>query len=284
MTEYIRRFAAPLALSLALVAGVGACKTGDDDLASDTAALNRDLELANRDTSARPGLTDVPAGTATTPRPATPHPSTSGSSGSSARTSSGNTVTRNPSTGTSSGTSGGGTVGSIASGTTMNLRSGSEVCTNNKRVGDKFTATVEETVTGSNGATIPAGATALVTITELRKSENTNDPVTMGFSVSSVSFGGKTYPIQTEIVSAEVNKVRSTKRSSDAKKVAIGAAVGAIAGQVIGKDTKGTVIGAATGAAAGTAVAVATGDYEGCVRSGGMIRVRLTQAAQVRAE
>ncbi len=280
MTEYIRRFAAPLALSLALVAGAGACKTGDDDLASDTAALNRDLELANRDTSARPGLTDVPAGTSTT-RPATSRPSGSGSSTRTpARTSSGNTVTRNP----SSGSTGGGSVGSIASGTTMTLRSGSEVCTNNRRVGDKFTATVTETVTGSNGATIPAGATALVTITELKKSENANDPVNMGFSVSSVTFGGKTYPIQAEIVSADVNKVRSTKKSSDAKKIAIGAAVGAIAGQVIRKDTKGTVIGAATGAAAGTAVAVATGDYEGCVHNGGMIRIRLTQSADVRAE
>ena len=60
--------------------------------------------------------------------------------------------------------------------------------------------------------------------------------------------------------------------------------IGAIAGQVLGKDTKGTVIGAATGAAAGTAVAMATGNYEGCINEGGVIAIRLTESARVAAE
>ena len=58
MSKYIRWAVTPLALVTLL--SVGACRASDDDLAGDTAALNRDLELANRDTS-QPQLSDVPA-------------------------------------------------------------------------------------------------------------------------------------------------------------------------------------------------------------------------------
>src|ERR1700716_1236166 len=68
MAQYIPRFSASLALSLALFAG--ACAKKDDTAAADS-ALNKDIQLANRDTSARPALTDVPAGTAANPAPST---------------------------------------------------------------------------------------------------------------------------------------------------------------------------------------------------------------------
>jgi hypothetical protein len=68
MVQYIPRFSASLALSLALFAG--ACSKKDDTAAADS-ALNKDIQLANRDTSAQPALTDVPAGTAANPAPST---------------------------------------------------------------------------------------------------------------------------------------------------------------------------------------------------------------------
>src|ERR1700719_482239 len=68
MAQYIPRFSASLALSLALFAG--ACSKKDDTAAADS-ALNKDIQLANRDTSAQPALTDVPAGTAANPAPST---------------------------------------------------------------------------------------------------------------------------------------------------------------------------------------------------------------------
>jgi hypothetical protein len=42
------------------------------------------------------------------------------------------------------------------------------------------------------------------------------------------------------------------------------------------------VIGAATGAAAGAGVAAATANFEGCLNDGASMRVRLTDAVQVR--
>ena len=282
MSKYIRRFAAPLALTAALV--MGACAGDGDDqdsLAADSALAN-DLALAGADSTAQPGLTDVPAGgstpAATTPRTTTPRTTTPRTPAATTprATPSGNTVT--PGTSTR-----GETMGTLPSGTTMRLASNEKVCTNTKKVGDSFTARLTESVT-AGGVTVPAGATAVIRITALQRSDNAQDPVVMKFAVSSIRYNDVSYPITAEVTSAKVDQVRSTTRKDDATKVIGGAVIGAIAGQVLGKDTKGTVIGAATGAAAGTAVAMATGNYEGCINEGGVIAIRLTESARVAAE
>jgi hypothetical protein len=190
-------------------------------------------------------------------------------------------VTTNPAG--SANTSGGGAVGTIAAGSTLNTHANSRICTNTNAVGDHVTATVDNAVTGSNGATIPAGATVNLTVTQLKRSENSNDPIVMEFAVNSVTFGGHTYPIEATVASAAVDRIKDQPQSKDVQKVAIGAVAGAIAGKIIGKSTKGAVIGGAAGAAAGAATAAATANYQGCVSSGGSIVVKLTSAATVRA-
>ena len=299
MSKYISRCSALLALSLAVLASACVDDKKTDSLAQDT-SLNRDLQMANQDTTVQPALQDVPtaaepslsasadrapvvrtpsrsSGTVVrtpprtpsrmTPRPATPTPTT---------TASGNTVTRGPSGSERA-------VGSIPAGSEINLSSNTRICTNTNRVGQRFSATVSNSVQGSNGAVIPTGATATVEITELNRSENANDQIRMGFRVVSVTFGGRTYPIVATTTYANVDRVRNQPKSKDVQKVVGGAAVGAIIGQIIGKDTKGTVIGAAAGAAAGTAAAAATSNYEGCVPSGGRITITLDNEATVQA-
>jgi outer membrane lipoprotein SlyB len=106
----------------------------------------------------------------------------------------------------------------------------------------------------------------------------------MTFAVQSISWNGKSYPVDASIDHVDVQKVRNSSTGNDAKKVIGGAVAGAIIGQIIGHNTKGTVIGAATGAAAGTAVAMGTADYEGCVPAGGNIRIKLNSPATIQAE
>ena len=280
MRNYFWRMSSPLALTMILVAG--ACSDKKDDTLAADSLLNRDLQMANSDTAARPQLTDVPAAS-TAPSKAAPVKSGSGSSTKSnapTKTSSGNTVTKN--TG-STGSAGGGAVGSIAAGTTLSLASGSKVCTNTNKVGDTFTARVNEAVMGSNGAMIPSGSIVTLRVTELKRSENANDNVVVGLSVLSVVVNGKTYALNADVTSAQVEKVRNQPKSKDIQKVIGGAVLGGIIGQAVGKDTKGTVIGAAAGAAAGTAAAAATANYEGCINTGDTIRIKLNQAAEVRA-
>jgi hypothetical protein len=303
MQTRISRIAAPVLLTVTLA--LGACKQGDkpeDALAQDT-SLAHDLQLANADSVSQPELKDVPATVepaqspvttapktaqkrtpseiltpsrnprrvATTPRSApqpvetTPAPVT---------TSNGNTVTEGT-TGSERG------VGTIASGSEIALYSGQRVCTNTYNVGDRFTANVAESVQGSNGVAIPAGATAVIELTSLKRSENANDNIEMEFVVRSIAFNGKSYPLNSTVTSAQVEKVRNGDASNDGKKVATGAIIGAIAGQIFGHKTKSTVIGAATGAAAGAVVAGATGKYDGCVPNGGRISLKLNQAMVV---
>lgn len=275
MTKYTGRFTLVVGAAVLLAACGGDKSKSDSALAADT-SLNRDLALAGKDTALQPSLTDVPAGTKA---PATKTATKTGTKTAprTTKTASGNTVTKG--TGTKTGSA----VGMISAGTSLNLRSNSEVCTNTNKVGDKFTATLNEAVVGSNGASIPAGATVTLTVTALKRSENVNDRIVMEFAVNNVEFRGKTYALDANVSSAAVDRVRNQPKSADAKKVIGGAAIGAIAGQVLGKNTKSTVIGAAAGAAAGAGAAAATANYEGCVRAGGNIVVTLKSPVQVTA-
>jgi hypothetical protein len=245
-----------------------------DTLAQDS-LLNQDMQLANGDTAISPALNDVPSqSNAPAPAKSTPSRSSSSSSSRSNTTASGNKVTSNTAKETS--------VGTIPAGTTLNLSSASRICTNTNKVGQTVTATTRESVTGSNGAVIPAGATVSLEITELKRSENVKDKISMGFAVRSISFGGHTYPVSATVADAQVDRVRNESKGKDAQKVATGTAVGAAIGQILGHNTKSTVIGGAIGAAAGAGAAATTANYEGCVPEGGKITISLSSPVQVR--
>jgi hypothetical protein len=314
------RLQRPVVCAAALLA-LAACnkdnKNQPDVLAQDS-SLARDLQLANRDTTAQPKLEDVPTTQppavaapaakqeAPTPKPApkpraprpvhrevastpvqhtppspppqptpvTKHPTVT-------ITPSGNTVTKAaPSTAGNEE----GQVGVVAAGTGLSLLAGQRVCTNTNTVGDRITATLANAVTGSNGVVIPAGATAVLEITSLSRSEKAGEGMNIGVVVRTIAYGGKSYPVDGEITYAETEKVRAAG-NHDATKVIGGAAVGAILGRILGgkSKTKGTVIGAAGGAAAGAVLANQTADYDACIPNGGRITVKLDSPMHVQA-
>lgn len=272
MTKFTGRIIVPILAASLLAACGGDKRNADSALAADT-TLNRDLALAGQDSAAQPALTDVPATPASKTAP-TKSTKTATKSKTPTKTASGNTKTA---------PSGAARTGMIAAGSALNVRANSELCTNTHKVGDKMSATVNEALAGSNGVSIPAGATVVLTVTKLNRSENANDPIEMEFSVDAVEFGGKTYAINGSVSGMDVQRVRNQPKSNDVKKVLGGAAVGAIAGQVLGKNTKSTVIGAAAGAAAGAGVAVATANYEGCIRAGNNFVVTLSSGLTLSA-
>jgi hypothetical protein len=292
----ITRWLTPIALTSALV--MGACKKSDTaQLAQDSTAYARDLQMANRDSTAQPQLNDAPpapaaapvAAPAPAPAPApvrapaqAPRPRrepdrATRDAGAPRTTSNGNTEVR--------GTRGSeAAVGSIATGTSIDMTSTERVCTNTNHVGDKFTATVNSNVAGTNGVTVPSGAKAVIVISQLKQSGHTGDPIQMTFDVTNLTWGDRSYPIDATIDHVDVDKVRNASTTSDVAKVGGGAVVGGIIGQIIGHSTKGVVIGAATGAAAGTAVAMGTAGYDGCVPVGGNIKIHLNAPAQIQSE
>jgi hypothetical protein len=317
MLKYTHRLGAHFTSVALITAAILAAACSGEKKAPDSAALgadttlSRDLALASHDSTPQtPQLKDVPS----TPPAAAPAPVThrasrperrneprneprrgvpiSGAPASpiaappvptTSTTPSGNTVTANAGGTRNPSSVGGGAVGTIPGGSVLNTHASSKICTNTNAVGDHVTATLDQGVTGSNGATIPAGATVNLTVTQLKKSANSNDPIVMEFAVNSITFGGRTYNVDASVTSATVTRVRDQSQSSDLTKVGIGAIAGAIAGHLIGGSTKGTVIGGAAGAAAGAGVAAATANYQGCIDSGASIVVTLNSAATVRA-
>lgn len=282
-----------------------ACSDRDksDVLAEDT-SLARDLALANQDTASKPELRDVPvaelpepvvsepepapaparrrvtapAARRTTPRTTAPSaaPPPAPAQPVVRTTESGNTerVTERGSEAP---------LGVVSSGSEISLAAGQRICTNTNSVGDRFTAQIADPVMGANGTVIPVGATAVVSITSLHRSEKAGDEIAIGLRVESIAYGGKTYPLSSEVTYAQVDRVRAESGGETARKVATGAAIGAVLGQILGRKTKSTVIGAATGAAAGAVVANRNADYDGCVPSGGRITIRLTEPLTIQA-
>ena len=297
------RSISPAAICAVTLLAVAACskgdnKSGQDALAQDS-SLTHDLQLANNDTAAQPQLKDVP----TTPPPAPPKPHVVehrrvASAPPQRRrvyypppqpvvappvqttTPSGNTVLQAPAArGNSEGR-----VGVVSAGTSIGLSSGQRVCTNTNSVGDRITATTTAAITGSNGVVIPAGATAVLEVTSLGRSSQAGENMNIGFVVRSIAYGGKTYPVDGEIVSAGVEKVKATD-NNDAAKVGGGAVIGAILGNILGgrSRTRGTIIGAAGGAAAGAVVAHQTEKYDACLPIGGQVVIRLDAPMSIQA-
>jgi hypothetical protein len=249
MTSISYRAAVVVGAMFALTACGGDKSKADSALAADS-MLNRDLRLAGQDTGAKPQLTDVPKAPATK---------------TSTKTAAKAPAAKAP------------VMGTVASGTQLTLSTSGDLCTNTNKAGDTYMATLNSPVLGSNGATIPAGAVVMFSVTKLNRSENANDPIEMVFSATSIAFSGKSYPLDASINPGfHVEKVKNNPKGTTTKNVVGGAAVGAIAGQLLGKNTKSTVIGAAVGGAAGAAAAAAASNYEGCIRTGTAIVVTLT--------
>lgn len=165
----------------------------------------------------------------------------------------------------------------IGAGANFGLTSGSKVCSATNLPGDKLVATLNEAVTGTNGAVIPAGSTVVLEVTSVTAGENA-EAAQVAFRVRSVVVNDKTYNVDaavTPMAPLEKSKVADTDPNADKKKVIGGAIAGAILGQMIGHNTKGTVIGAAAGAAAGAAVAKSGEKWQACLPAGAPLRLTL---------
>jgi hypothetical protein len=173
--------------------------------------------------------------------------------------------------------------GTIDAGRTLTVHPASRVCTTAQKVGDHISATLSESVQGSNGATIPAGSTVMLRVVESARSQNSKDSVKLAFAVVSVRVGDETYDVDGRVTTTTpLERVRAQSTGDQAKKVGTGAVIGAIAGQILGRNTRSTVIGGAVGAAAGGAVAAGTADYDGCVPTTGVLTITLNHPLKIK--
>lgn len=170
---------------------------------------------------------------------------------------------------------------SVGAGTRIALVSDAKVCTSG-RPGDKTTATVTETVRGSDGAEIPRGSTVVLEIASVTP----GDPPENGritFRIRAISVNGTTHTANGNGSSEGSLERATTGRStaSDRNKVIGGAIAGAVLGRVLGGDTRSTVAGAAAGAATGAVVASRSGGVDACMPSGAPLTVTLGSPVQM---
>ena len=167
----------------------------------------------------------------------------------------------------------------IGAGSGGTLTSGSKVCTSTNLPGDKLVATLNNAVTGTNGAVIPAGSNVVLEVASASAGQNGQAPQ-IGFRIRAIVVNDQTYAVSGSVItldSLQRTKVAAVDPNADKKKVIGGAIAGAILGQMIGHSTKGTVIGAAAGAAAGAAISKSGEKWEGCLPAGAALRVTLNE-------
>ena len=250
-----------LAIIATLTLGLAACQKNDQ--ASTTDSTARDLTLAPTEstTTMRDVPANPPASTPRTPPPATRPPA--------ARPPAPPPAPR-PATRT------------LSSGAKFDIAANDTISSRTSKVGETFTAHVIDDVKNAAGqVVIPRGSVLNGTITAVKPAPNPKTPGTLTLSVTSVTVGGNTYPIEAAVDSIEtIHKGRGVT-TGDAAKVGAGAAAGAILGRVIGGNSKGTVIGGVVGGIAGAGVAATTKDSDIVLPAGAHIIVRLTKELTV---
>lgn len=274
-----------LALLLPLAALPVACGGDDKRDAVQNEELDRDLDLALQGDSAgvfqdttmglAPTEDSVPPQPAPTYRPTTRNPSPTPSPAPVRRT-----TDRTPAPAASAPR----TVTSTApAGTSFGVTLNETLSTGTNQVGDGFTATLQDPIMDADGRVlIPAGATVRGRVTRVQKSGNVTQTGVIGLAFESISYGGKSYPLDATVIEAHPERRTRQSTGQQAGKVAAGAAAGAVIGRVLGKDTKSTLKGAVIGAAAGTAVAMGTSDVDAVLPAGATVRVRTDAPITVR--
>lgn len=167
----------------------------------------------------------------------------------------------------------------VASGTSLQMTSGTRICTVSSPIGQTLMASVTSPIMGGNGLLIPAGAQVGLEVASLVPAQSSSVGGQIKFRVTSLLINGKDYPVQGDVYtlgSLERSPIPNTDPNAGKKKVIAGAVVGGILGQIMGHNTKGTIIGAAAGAAAGGVAAEASKNYEDCLPTNSPLELTLT--------
>jgi hypothetical protein len=143
--------------------------------------------------------------------------------------------------------------GELPAGTNMVVRLIDGVDSDMNRVGQTFSASLDEPVMINGETVIPRGADVVVKLVDSKESGKFTGRSELTLDLVSVKIDGRPVDINTQTVSRE-----SSSRGERTAKVAGGtAAVGAIIGAIAGGG-KGAAIGAAAGGAAGAGAEVVT--------------------------
>jgi hypothetical protein len=143
----------------------------------------------------------------------------------------------------------------LPAGTSFSTRVSSALSSKTSNAGDGFSGTLVNSARLNGDVVIPAGSTVTGVVAGAHSAGKFKGAATLSVKLVSVNVRGRTYPVQTALISQETKG----KGKRTGAMVGGGAAGGALIGGVAGGG-KGALIGGLVGAGAGTAGAAMTGN------------------------
>ena len=141
----------------------------------------------------------------------------------------------------------------IDQGTQLTVRLVDPIDSEKNQTGDTFHATLNAPLTSGGEEAVPTGVEVVGHLVEVKSAGKFAGQSDVVMQLDSLSFGGRTYNIQTD----QYSKKGNSRGKNTAEKVGAGAAIGGIIGALAGGG-KGAAIGAAAGAGVGGGVQAAT--------------------------
>ena len=164
----------------------------------------------------------------------------------------------------------------VPSGSVMRVRINEGMNSKNTAPGTTFDGVVLSDVPAGGSIAIPRGASIQGTVVDAHTAGQFNGKGELKLQVTSVSFGGRTYPVETDFwwhqgVDKTANTVGNTVGLAG-----VGALIGAVAGGGVG-----AAVGAGVGGVAGLGVSSASGRGEAALPPEAIVTFHLTKAADV---
>ena len=141
----------------------------------------------------------------------------------------------------------------IDQGTQVTIRLIDPIDSEKNQTGDTFHGTLNAPLSSDGNEALPAGVEIVGHLVEVKSAGKFAGQSTVAMQLDSVSAGGRTYNLQTDIY----RKTGSSRGKNTAEKVGGGAVIGTIIGAIAGGG-KGAAIGGAAGAGVGGGVQAAT--------------------------
>jgi hypothetical protein len=164
----------------------------------------------------------------------------------------------------------------VPNGAMMRVRINQSLDSGRTQPGAKFDGIVVNDVVADGAIAIPRGAAIQGTVVDAKKSGALAGRGELSLQLTSVTLGGKSYPIVSNVWSQH----GGDKTAETVNKTAIGGVIGALVGAAAGGG-EGAAIGAGVGGALGVGSSAASGNGQVYVPSEGLLTFQLAQPATV---
>src|SRR5437016_551485 len=164
----------------------------------------------------------------------------------------------------------------VPTGTRVTVRTIDAIDSDKNRVGDKFTASLEQPLYVNDVLVAQKGADVYGRLDEAKEAGHIEGRSQLKLSLTGIMINGQVVPITT----GDYEVSGKSRGANTAKKVGGGAAIGAVIGAVVGGG-KGAAVGAGVGAGAGTAVQVMTKGEQVHVPSETLLEFSIDQPVSV---